>query len=64
MKTLRNLYEFDVQEIRTYTLQGDGRSRLEAEQDAIERFHRLTKSGEIVAHYVSKPKVIRTTKVR
>lgn len=58
----RKTYEFVINEIRTYTVQGDGRSRLEAEQEAIERFHRLQKSGELVCDTVSKPRVVREVK--
>ena len=52
-------YEFTIVQQCKYTVQGDGRSPLEAEQDAIERFHRLKKSGELVADTVTKPVVVK-----
>jgi hypothetical protein len=52
-------YEFVITETRTYTVQGSGRSKFDAEQDAIVRFHRLTKSNDIVCDEISKPRVIR-----
>lgn len=55
-------YEFVINEIREYTVQGDGRNRLEAEQDAIARFWRLAKSYELVADTVSKPRIVREVK--
>jgi hypothetical protein len=62
MKTITpwKTYEFEVIEKRTYTIQGDGRTDFEARQDAIERFHRLTKSGELTASVVSKPVITKT----
>lgn len=50
-------HEFEIIETRTYRVLGDGRSELEASQDAIERFHRLSKSGELVADRISRPRV-------
>lgn len=55
-------YEFVVHQICEYTVQGNGSSKLEAEQDAIERFHRLTKSKELVADRVSKPRITKQVK--
>ena len=52
-------YEFTLVEFRTFIVQGDGRSKLEAEQDALERFHRLKKSSELAAYKVSTPKVVK-----
>lgn len=65
MRTLRQeTYEFTITEQREYTVQGAGHGRFEAEQDAVERFHRLTKSGEIVADSVTRPRVQRAIKVK
>ena len=50
-------YEFEIIEVRKYSVQGNGHSKFEAEQDAIERFHRLSKSNGIVADYVGRPQV-------
>lgn len=55
-------YEFIVHEIREYVVQGDGSSKLEAEQDAIERFHRLNKSKELDCVRVSKPRITKQVK--
>ncbi len=51
-------YDFVIQETRFYTVQGSGTSKFGAQQEAVERFHRLTKSGEIVADRVTRPVVI------
>lgn len=51
-------YDLVIEERRRYTVQGSGTSKFEAEQDAVERFHRLIKSGDLVADTVSKPKII------
>jgi hypothetical protein len=48
---------FEIRQTCTYIVQGTGTSDFEAEQDAIERFHRLSKSGDLVALNVSKPRV-------
>lgn len=66
MKTVgkEELYEFEITEVRRYTVQGSGHGAFEAEQDAIERYHRLAKSGDLIAHTVGKPKVISTTLVK
>lgn len=50
-------FEFEITETRTYYVQGAGHTPFEAEQDASDRFYRLSKSRELVAHKVSKPKV-------
>lgn len=48
---------FEIRQTCAFTVQGSGTSDMEAEQDAIERFHRLQKSGDLVADSVSKPRV-------
>lgn len=59
MKTIGlQTYEFEIIETRKYIVQGDGHGHFEAEQDAIERFHRLTKSGDMTPHTVSKPRLV------
>lgn len=58
MQVLRQkTFEFTITETRTYTVLGSGHNSFEAEQDAIARFHRLTKSKEIVCDKVSRPRV-------
>lgn len=66
MKTIGPLktYEFTVTEVRKYVVQGCGHSEFEAEQDVISRFHRLTKSGDLVAHDVSRPRIDTRKRVR
>lgn len=54
----QKMYDVTITEIRTYVVQGDGTSKFEAEQDAVERFHRLNKSGELMCDSVTKPKVV------
>lgn len=51
-------YDFVVQETRFYTVQGSGTTKFAAEQEAIEQYHRLRKSGELVPDQVGKPVVI------
>lgn len=55
-------YEFEIKELRTYTILGSGNGKFAAEQDAVERFHRLGKGGELFADKVGKPKVTKAVK--
>lgn len=54
----QKMYDVTITEIRTYVVQGDGTSKFEAEQDAIARFHRLNKSGELICDSITRPKVV------
>jgi hypothetical protein len=60
MKTINpeKTFEFVVETVSTYTIQGNGRTKFEAEQDANARYHRLNKSRELVPDNVSKPKIV------
>lgn len=52
-------FEFVVEVISKFIIQGDGRTQFEAEQDANERYHRLNKSRELVPYSVSKPRIVK-----
>lgn len=52
------VYEVVIEERREYVLIGEGKNGIEAQQDALEAYCRLSKSGELVAHAVRKPRVI------
>ncbi len=51
-------YELTIKETRTYTVLATANSKFEAEQEGVERFHRLRKSNELPASDVSKPRVV------
>lgn len=66
MRTVKQQsYEVTIKTTVTYNIVGSGTSAFEAEQDAIERFHRYAKGGELKFYVTdqSKPKAVHTEKV-
>lgn len=65
MKTVgkEEVYEFIITEVRSYVVQGSGHGAFEAEQDAVERFHRLTKSGDMPPFSISRPRANKVKRV-
>jgi hypothetical protein len=59
----QKLYEVIITETRTYSVIADGTSDFEAEQDAVERFHRLRKSNDLPPYKISKPRVVSVNKL-
>lgn len=54
------VYEVVIEERRTYVIMAEGNSVRDARQDALESYCRLKKSGELIPHKVSKPKILVT----
>jgi hypothetical protein len=53
-------FEFVIEEVREHSIVADGKNLLDAEENALEIYHKRAKTGTLIPHTIYPPKIVIT----